>query len=489
MIAEQLKKAILQAAIQGKLTQQLPEDGNASDLLKEIQKEQHRLVMEGKIKKEKPMPEISEDEIPFEIPENWCWAKLGVIFEIARGGSPRPIDAFLTTNSDGVNWIKIGDTEIGGKYINGTKEKIKPEGLKKSRLVNSGDLLLTNSMSFGRPYILNTQGCIHDGWLVLSPLSESINKEYFYYLLSSEFIHMAFSSTVAGAVVKNLNSDKVRIISVPIPPLSEQIRIVERLENLLPGIDQLKVDEIKIKALQKYFPKKMKDAILQHAVQGKLTEQISEDGNARDLLKEIQKEKDRLVKEGKIKKEKPLPVISEEEIPFDIPENWCWVRLSEISYNHGQKKPTEQFTYIDISSINNLANSLGSLDNILKPENAPSRARKIVHKGDVIYATVRPYLHNICLIDEDITPEPIVSTGFAVVCTTKPILNEYLFYCFISPMFDSYVNDNDNSKGVAYPAVNDEKFLKALIPLPPLSEQKRILDSLNKFLLLCEKLD
>ena len=218
----------------------------------------------------------------------------------------------------------------------------------------------------------------------------------------------------------------------------------------------------------------LKKSILQAAIQGKLTQQLPEDGDARDLLKEIQKEKTRLIKEGKIKKEKPLPEITEDEIPFEIPENWCWVRLGEIVYNHGQKVPNKEFTYIDISSINNRTNSLGEINNVLKPENAPSRARKIIYKGDVIYATVRPYLQNICVIDKNIEPEPIASTGFAVVCTPMPTLNFYLFKCFLSPMFDNYANDNDNSRGVAYPAINDDKFSKALIPLPPIAEQERI---------------
>ena len=233
---------------------------------------------------------------------------------------------------------------------------------------------------------------------------------------------------------------------------------------------------------------RLRKAILQAVIQGKLTEQLPEDGDARDLLREIRQEKNSLIKEGKLKKNKPLPEITEDEIPFDIPENWVWCRLGTISYNHGQKKPDKKFTYIDISSINNRHNKLGQLDSILNPQEAPSRARKIVHYGDVIYATVRPYLHNICIINKEITPEPIVSTGFAVVCTPELILNEYLFHCFLSPMFDSYANDSDNARGVAYPAINDDKFCKALIPLPPLSEQKRIIEQLKKLLLEIDKL-
>lgn len=476
MIAEQLKKSLLQAAIQGKLSKQLESDGDVKDLLRVISKN-------------KTLPEISDGDIPFEIPNTWHWVKLGNLFTIARGGSPRPIQSFLTNGIDGINWIKIGDSDIGGKYINQTKEKIIPSGVKKSRMVFPGDLLLTNSMSFGRPYINNIKGCIHDGWLVLSPLSELLNKEFFYYLLSSEFIKLAFAHTVAGAVVKNLNSDKVRDIFVPLPPTNEQYRIVERLESLLPKIESLKIDETKLEVLQKSFPKKMKDSILQAAISGKLTEHPEVDGNARDLLKEINQEKDRLIKEGKIKKEKPLPRITEDEIPFDIPENWCWVRLGEIIYNHGQKKPDKDFTYIDITSIDNKNNALGDLSNVITPKDAPSRARKIIHEGDVLYATVRPYLHNICVIDQKIVPEPIASTGFAVVSTINSMINRFLFYCFLSPMFDSYANDHDNSKGVAYPAINDDKFSKALIPLPPIEEQKRIVEQLIKMLPLCDALE
>ncbi|MGN0606869.1 MAG: restriction endonuclease subunit S [Oscillospiraceae bacterium] len=173
------------------------------------------------------------DEIPFDIPESWEWCRLGNICEIARGGSPRPIKEYLTEAENGINWIKIGDSDKGGKYINSTKEKIKPEGLSKSRLVHAGDFLLTNSMSFGRPYILNVDGCIHDGWLVLSNYQIAFDKDFLFYMLSSTFAYYQFCGVVSGAVVKNLNSDKVADAIFPLPPLSEQKRIVEKIEELI----------------------------------------------------------------------------------------------------------------------------------------------------------------------------------------------------------------------------------------------------------------
>ena len=253
---EALKKSILQEAVQGKLVPQDPSDEPAEALLERIRAEKRRLIKEGKIKKDKHESVIFrrdnshyekldgverciDDELPFEIPDSWVWVRLGTVLEIARGGSPRPIQQYLTTEPDGINWIKIGDTDKGGKYIYKTKEKIRPEGVTKSRMVHSGDFLLTNSMSFGRPYILKTDGCIHDGWLVLSNRFDCYSVDFLYYILSSPFAYYQFCDSVSGAVVKNLNSDKVSNALFPLPPLNEQRRIVQRIEELFPLVKGL----------------------------------------------------------------------------------------------------------------------------------------------------------------------------------------------------------------------------------------------------------
>ena len=150
-----------------------------------------------------------EKDVLFEVPESWEWIQIKDVCEVARGGSPRPIKDYLTNDPSGVNWIKIGDTTKDGKYIDSAKEKIKLEGVRKSRIVHKGDFLLTNSMSFGRPYILRIDGCIHDGWLVISPMSNSYQSDFLYYLLSSIFAYEQFSKVASGGVVTNLNSDKV----------------------------------------------------------------------------------------------------------------------------------------------------------------------------------------------------------------------------------------------------------------------------------------
>lgn len=238
-LPDKIKQSILQHAVQGKLVPQDPTDEPASEFLKRIKAEKEQLIKDGKIKKEKPLPPIAEDEIAFELPKGWSFARLGEILDIARGGSPRPIQDYLTIDDDGLNWIKIGDSDKGGKYINLTKEKIKKSGLSKTRYVHKGDFLLSNSMSFGRPYILNIGGCIHDGWLVLSNIERCFNKDFLYYLLSSNYIFQQFCGKVSGAVVKNLNTNKVAEAIVCIPPLAEQQRIVDKVEELMKMILEL----------------------------------------------------------------------------------------------------------------------------------------------------------------------------------------------------------------------------------------------------------
>ena len=485
MTPQKLKNSILQLAIAGKLVEQRAEEGTAEELLLRLNID---YTLDGRKVKKKVIDDYTEDDYPFDIPSSWKWVKMGNICLIARGGSPRPIKAFLTNDENGINWIKIGDTDKNGKYIHSAAEKITEEGTKKSRFVHAGDFLLTNSMSFGRPYILKIDGCIHDGWLVISQKKKVLDEDFLYYVLSSTFAYNQFAGKVSGAVVKNLNSDKVANSFLPLPPLAEQKRIVAKIEQLLPYIDRYEKAWSRLQEFNKRFPSDMQKSLLQYAIEGKLVKQRAEEGTAEELFAQIQAEKQRLVAEGKLKKQKPLPEITEEEKPFDIPESWKWVRLGEVIYNPGQVKPTEKFCYIDIGSIDNEHQKLGTKENVIEASKAPSRARKIVQFGDIIYATVRPYLHNMAIIDREFTHKPIASTGFAVMTCCKGIFNKYLFNLLLSPYFDSYANATDNAKGVAYPAINDDKLYKAILPLPPLAEQKRIVARLEELLPLCDRL-
>ena len=185
----------------------------------------------------------------------WRTVKLGDELSIARGGSPRPIKSFITDEDDGINWIKIGDTTQGGRYIESTKEKIKPSGVSRSRYVKSGDFLLSNSMSFGRPYILKTDGCIHDGWLVLSDYEETFTADYLYYLLSSTLVQNQFEKLARGSTVRNLNTELVSSVVVNVPPLAEQQRIVAKLDAAFAEIDRaIEITTLKLIHANQLFP-------------------------------------------------------------------------------------------------------------------------------------------------------------------------------------------------------------------------------------------
>jgi type I restriction enzyme S subunit len=282
-----------------------------------------------------------EEEIPFELPEGWEWERLGNISNIARGGSPRPIESYITDDKSGINWIKIGDTEKDGKYIYTTKEKIKKEGLSKSRYVESDDFLLTNSMSFGRPYILKTNGCIHDGWLVIGNIKNVFNQDYLYYALSSNFMYQTLSLLAAGSTVKNLKSDTVKSVLFPIPPMKEQQEIANAVNRFMEYVVSIEKDKTTLlETIQS-----TKSKILDLAIRGKLVPQDPNDEPASVLLERISTEKEELIKQGKIKRDKRESVIFkgednsyyekvddkitciDEEIPFEIPDSWIWCRL------------------------------------------------------------------------------------------------------------------------------------------------------------------
>jgi type I restriction enzyme S subunit len=234
-----LRQTILNLAVRGKLVPQDASDEPAAELLKRIAAEKARIVEEGKFKSLDTAISLDRLIPPFLIPETWIWCYLDDIAAIARGGSPRPIKSYLTDDPDGLPWIKIGDSVRGSIYINDAKEKIRPEGLSKTRMVFPGDLILSNSMSFGYPYITNIQGCIHDGWLLIRIPDELVNKLFVYNIFLSPYSRGRFTYAASGAVVQNLNADKVRQLPIPLPPLAEQRRIVARVDALMALCDRL----------------------------------------------------------------------------------------------------------------------------------------------------------------------------------------------------------------------------------------------------------
>lgn len=471
MNGQQLKKSILQLAIQGRLVPQNLKDEPASVLLARIREEKQRLVDEKIIKKEKALAPITEEEKPFDIPESWEWVRLGEIVTIARGGSPRPIKEYLTESNAGINWIKIGDTDKDGKYINSCKEKIKVEGLNKTRKVYPGDFLLTNSMSFGRPYITNIEGCIHDGWLALSNYDKCYCSDFLFYLLLSPYAKKVFGSKVAGAVVKNLNTDKVADSVFPLPPLAEQLRIVAKIEELLPLVEEYDEAQKKLDKLNDGLPEKLKKSVLQQAIMGRLGTQNDKDEPASELLKRIKDEKAKLIKEKKIKKEKALAPITDDEKSFDIPESWEWVRLGEVikllsgrdlQPNNYSDKVDDGIPYI--TGASNFDN-----DDLIvnRWTNNPIT---ISHYGDLLF-TCKGTIGTMCF--NKIGDIHVARQIMAISSLWVDI--RYIRY-FLSISLDKLQKKAQS----IIPGISRDNILLECFPLPPLDEQHRIVEKLDK---------
>lgn len=459
MDTKKLRQKILDLAIHGKLVPQDPNDEPASVLLERIKVEKEQLIKEGKIKRSRKSAKTSDTphygNVPFEVPDSWEWCKLGTVNEIARGGSPRPIKDYLTNDASGINWIKIGDTTKDGKYIDSVKERIRPEGVKKSRMVHKGDFLLTNSMSFGRPYILNVDGCIHDGWLVISPIGEAYMSDFLYYLLSSSFAFEQFTNVASGGVVTNLNSDKVADTKFPLPPLAEQKRIVVEIERWFALIDQIEQSQ---SDLQNTI-RQTKSKILDFAIHGKLVPQDPNDEPAIELLKRIN----------------PNFTPCDNGHSEKLPQNWCWTKGKFIFSPMKSVRPTgEMFQYIDIDSIDNTRQAVKEIK-VIKTSNAPSRASRYTQEGDVIFSMVRPYLRNIAKISIN---DCIASTGFYVCRPLDMLHSEYCYYLMIS----DYVvcGLNQFMKGDNSPSISKGDIDNWLFPLPPFSEQQRIVGKIEK---------
>lgn len=469
-----LRSKILDLAIQGKLTEQLSTDGNAEELYQQIQAEKAQLIKEKKIKKEKPLPELSANEIPFEIPENWKWVRLGDVTFIERGGSPRPIKQYLTDSADGINWIKIGDVEKGGKYIFDTKEKIIAEGKKKSRRVYPGDFLLTNSMSFGRPYISKIEGCIHDGWLVIRDL-KGYSPEYLYYLLSSSNLYNQFCNKASGSTVNNLNIDKVNNSVVTLPPLSEQKRIVAKVDEVLAEIKI--IDELQSQYASNVDA--LKSKIIDAGIRGQLTEQLPEDGTAEELYQAIQTEKAQLIKDKKIKKEKPLPEITADEIPFEIPDNWKWVRWGDISQSiqYGYNAPALENGRIKMVRISDIQYNEVLWEDVPYCDiDEDSIETYLLQPNDILFARTGGTVGKSYLVKE--VPEEAVYAGYLIRTRYSSLLSpRYLKYFMQGSLYWSQLRNG--TIATAQPNCNGKTLGKMIVPLPPLFEQKRIVAKIN----------
>ena len=500
MDTKALRRKILDLAIRGQLVPQDPADEPASVLLDRIRAEKQKMVKEGKLKA-KDIKNDSiifvgedslhyekfadgsvkciEDEIPFELPEGWAWERLGNVSTIARGGSPRPIEDFLTDDKNGINWIKIGDTEKDGKYILHTKERIKAAGLSKTRYVRSGDFLLTNSMSFGRPYILKTDGCIHDGWLVIGNIKTVFSQDYLYYALSSGFMYTTLSLLAAGSTVKNLKSDTVRSVLFPIPPLDEQERLARRLEELISFVDSINADEGKLVRIIE----QTKSKILDLAIRGQLVPQDPNDEPASVLLERIRAEKEELIKQGKIKRDNKESVIFrgednsyyekvggevqciDDNVPFELPEGWSFMRL---------KSAWELISGRDLSpsEYNDESNGIPYITGASNFENGQISVVRwtpvpqvFTHEGDLLL-TCKGTIGEIAL---NKFGEAHIARQIMAIRNTYNLNVAFLSLCIEWSMEEI----KQAAKGLI-PGIYREDILNLILPVPPVEHQKKI---------------
>ena len=457
MDTQKLRQRILDLAIRGKLLPQDPNDEPASVLLDRIRAEKERLIAEGKLKRPKAKKSTDKSHYqqftpPFDIPDSWEWVRLGDVCDVARGGSPRPIKSYLTYRVDGINWIKIGDTEKDGKFINSTKERIIPEGALKSRLVHKGDFLLTNSMSFGRPYILNIDGCIHDGWLVISPIGNVFDKDFLYLLLSSEYAYYQFSEKASGSAVSNLNSDKVAESIFPLPPLETQriiVRECEKLTSFAQTIDNEKKDlEITI-ALTK-------SKILDLAMQGKLVPQDPADEPAADMLRRVNPK---------------AKIITDNPHYTQLPDNWVYLSLSDINtYKSSTVTPANMPEQLfDLYSV--------PIFSTLTPENIHGgeigSAKQVINKGDVLLCKINPHLNRVWEIIEDSHNVQIASSEWIVV-RSELHHPSFLKWYFNSPEFRALLSSQVSGVGGSLTRAQPAIVKGYLVPVPPMEEQARI---------------
>ena len=476
MLADKLRKSVLQSAIQGKLTEQLATDDKVEDLLQAIKEEKELLIKEKKIKKQKPLPEITEDEIPFEIPENWKWVRLGEIGKIIGGGTPKTTNLEYWQNGK-IAWITPADMKnIKGKYISCGKKNITLLGLEKSsaQLLPKGSILFSSRAPIGYVAIAREEVSTNQGFKSIVPFSLNLSLYLYYVLLGMVDIIKKLGT---GTTFKEVSGSVVEKILVPLPPLAEQKRIVEKLDNVLANIDELKASEEKLSILQKNFPDKLKKSILQSAIQGKLTEQLATDDNVEDLLQAIKEEKERLIKEKKIKKQKPLPEITEEEIPFAIPESWKWVRLGEvILLNMGQSPNSED---VGNDGIEFHQGKIYFTDEIIGFSDKYCSKPKKISNANEILLSVRAPVGEVNLNNREIC----IGRGLAsikIINSEERYFFYLLFYC--KKIFEK------KSTGTTFKAISKDIIENLLIPLPPLAEQKRIVEKLDKLLADIEEL-
>lgn len=489
MTAQELKNSILQLAVQGKLVPQNAEDEPVSELLRHISHQKAVWIKEGKLKKEKAQPALGEDDMTFDIPESWTWLRLGDFCSIYNGNSINAEEKAkkYSRKCEGYSFIATKDVGFDHSiaYDNGVYI---PANLEEFKIAPAGSVLLCmEGGSAGRKIgILEQDVCFGNKLCCLTPFV--IFYKYLYYFLQSPAFFSSFTALMTG-IIGGVGAAKIKSIAVPIPPLAEQERIVAKIEELLPLIEEYGEAEQKLSTLNVNFPEMLRKSILQQAVQGKLTARDPSDEPASELLKRIQAEKAKLIAEGKIKKEKPLPPITEDDCPFEIPDEWEWVRLTdvgEVSRGRSKHRPrNDAILYRNgkypLVQTGDVARSGGLITLCSSFYNDVGLAQSRMWPEGTLCLTIAANIADVGILNFDACfPDSVV--GFNAF---SPITsNKYFLYMFMAykAILDSLATRS------AQKNINLDTIASLAYPLPPLAEQQRIVERIEELLAMCDAL-
>ncbi|ASK61592.1 restriction endonuclease subunit S [Virgibacillus phasianinus] len=495
MNGQDFKNSILQLAIQGKLVEQREEEGTAKQLIENIKAEKEQLIRDGKIRKEKPFSKIDEGEIPYNVPENWQWVRFGDLGSFKKGpfGSALTKSMFVPKSEDTVKVYEQKNAiqknvNIGDYYITREYFESKMKGFE----LSSGDIIVSCAGTIGETYIIPDnfeQGIINQA-LMQMKLMPSVYVDYF--LLYFDFIlKKTARKSSKGSAIKNIPPFKVlKNYVVPLPPLEEQKRIVAKIEELMPYVEEYDKAYTEVTELNKKFPEDMQKSILQYAIQGKLVEQREEEGTAEELYQQIHDEKKKLIEEGKIKKTKALPEITEEEIPFDIPESWKWVRFQEVcEYIQRGKSPkySEQKQYPVVAQKCNQWSGF-SLDKakFIDPKTISSyQEERFLIDGDLMWnSTGLGTLGRVAIYEESKNPYElaVADSHVTVIRPLKQyVIYKYMYYYIANPTVQKVIEEQ-SSGSTKQIELSTNTVKSYLLPLPPLGEQKRIVHEIEEML-------
>ena len=483
MTPQELKSSILQLAIQGKLVEQRPEEGTGEELYRQIQAEKKRLIQEGKIKKEKPLPEIAEDEVPFEIPESWKWVRLGDISSysqrkgkvIASAISPEMWTLDLEDIEKETGRI-IRKCTTSDRTISGDKV-----------IFFKGQVLYSKLRPYLKKVLVAPDNGICSSEMVPFSAYGGVDSQYIVYVLTCPHVDYIINSVTYGVKMPRVGTETMTNLLIPLPPLAEQKRIVAKIEELLPYLDRYEKAWNRLEDFGSRFPADMQKSILQMAIQGKLVEQHPEEGTGEELYRQIQAEKQALIKAGKIKKEKPLPEIAEDEVPFEIPEGWKWVCLSDVIDVRDGTHDTPKYVVdgVPLVTSKNLVN--GKIDfntaKLISHEDSIAiNIRSGVDDGDILFAMIGT-IGNPVLVKKE--------REFSIknMALFKPIDRELFYMPYLVFFLQHAQTEMKKEASASVQSFVSLSYLrKYLLPLPPLAEQKRIVARLEEILPLCERL-